>query len=328
MIRTFRRAQGSTRVFRLSQGLGRPRDQDSRPRARFSVKRFSLRERSGVRKKDCPAAPDNILKIFQENLIIGLFLSEKTAKLSQRMAAIRAYGSDPMNYQRYFKPEQSLLLRVDDEVKQDGRTELMSVSVVALEEDRLLLSLPYGADIVDAHPFTEDMPFIITTEVMGLGVRATGRFLGKTEGNRFTLQLHPDLQMFQRRISQRLNCQLGIRFSRAARTLQTMKEIWERNLEVLHSPEAPLIFEGFKQTRINISSGGIRLSIKPPADQGELCLILINLEDGRPPICAISEIVWACMEDETAVTAGMRFINILSEDQQRIEDFIDRQKSS
>lgn len=233
-----------------------------------------------------------------------------------------------MNYQRYFKPGQDLLLRVDDEVKQDGRTELMSVTVVALEEDRLLLSLPYGAEMVNAYPFTEDMPFIITTEAMGLGVKASGRFIGKVEGNQFNLRIQPDLQMFQRRISQRLNCQLGIRFSRAARTLPTMKEIWERNLEVLHSPEAPLVFEGFKKTRINISSGGIRLSIKPPADQGELCLVLVNLEDGKPPICAIAEVVWACMEDENAVTAGMRFINILSEDQQRIEAFIKRQTAS
>jgi hypothetical protein len=133
--------------------------------------------------------------------------------------------------------------------------------------------------------------------------------------------------MFQRRISQRFDCQLGIRFSRAAKTLQTMREIWEKNLEVLYSPEAPLIFEGFNSVQVNISSGGIRLTIKPPANQGELCLILINLEDGKPPICAIAEVVWGCMQDEDSVTAGMRFINILSDDQQRIEDFINNNKA-
>ncbi|MCK5912508.1 MAG: PilZ domain-containing protein, partial [Desulfuromusa sp.] len=113
----------------------------------------------------------------------------------------------------------------------------------------------------------------------------------------------------------------------AAKTLQTMREIWEKNLEVLHSPEAPIVFDGFKSSRVNISSGGMRFSIKPPTDQGELCLILVNLEDGKPPVCAVAEVVWICMQEEAAVTAGMRFINILSEDQQRIDNFINKNKS-
>ena len=231
-----------------------------------------------------------------------------------------------MNYQRYFKSGQQLLLKVLDDVEKNGRTELMTVFVVSLEEDSLHLSLPYGADAVDQYPFNSGLSFEISTEAMGLGVRATGKFQQKVNGNQFTLKLNPDLEMFQRRISQRFDCQLGIRFSRAAKTLQTMREIWENNLKVLHSQEAPLVFDGFKSYRVNISSGGIRFSIKPPADQGELCLILINLNDGKPPVCAIAEVVWVCMQDETAVTAGMRFINILSEDQQRIDSFINKNK--
>jgi hypothetical protein len=159
---------------------------------------------------------------------------------------------------------------------------------------------------------------------MGMGIKATASLLKTVDGNHITLKINHDLKMFQRRISQRFDCQLGIRFSRAAKTLQTMREIWEKNIKVLHSPEAPLVFDGFKSCRINISSGGIRLAIKPPADQGDLCLILINLEDGKPPICAIAETVWVCMQDESVVTAGMRFINILSEDQQRIGDYIQK----
>jgi len=227
-----------------------------------------------------------------------------------------------MNYQRYFKPGQQLLLRIQDKAAESKRTELMTVFVVLLEEDELTLSLPYGTDAVENYPFSDGLSFEISTEAMGMGVRTTGTFKCKIDGNHFSVKLNPDLQMFQRRISQRLDCQLGIRFSRAAKTLQTMKEIWEKNIEVLYSPEAPLVFDGFKARRVNISSGGIRFSIKPPADQGDLCLLLINLEDGKPPVCAIAEIVWACMLNETAVTAGMRFINILSEDQQRIDNYI------
>ncbi|MFK5925380.1 MAG: PilZ domain-containing protein [Desulfuromusa sp.] len=231
-----------------------------------------------------------------------------------------------MNYQRYFKSGQQLLLRVQNDAEHNGRTELMTVFVVSIEEETLLLSLPYGADAVEQYPFNEGRSFEVSTEAMGLGIRTTGNFEKKIDGSQFTLKLNPDLEMFQRRISQRFDCQLGIRFSRAAKTLQTMREIWEKNLKVLHSPEAPLVFDGFKSYRVNISSGGMRFSIKPPADQGELCLVLINLEDGKPPACAIAEVVWACMQDESAVTAGMRFINILSEDQQRIDAFINKHK--
>lgn len=233
-----------------------------------------------------------------------------------------------MNYQRYFKPEQQLLLKVENDLNQDGRIELMTVHVVVCEDDRLIVSLPYGADAVDQYPFHKDMPFEITTESMGMGVRTKGNFDRKVNSSRFAIKLHSELQIFQRRISQRFDCKLGIRFSRAAKTLQTMRQIWEKNLEVLYSPEAPLIFEGFKPARVNISSGGIRLSIKPPANQGELCLVLINLEDGKPPICTIAEVVWVCMQDEETVTAGMRFINILGDDQQRIDDFINNNKSA
>ena len=227
-----------------------------------------------------------------------------------------------MDYQRYFKPGQQLLLKALNDTEQNGRTEFMSVFIVSLEEDYLLLSLPYGTGEVDQYPFNEGLLFEVTADSMGVGIRTTGHFRQKLTEDQFTLQLSCDLQIFQRRDSKRFDCKLGIRFSRAAKTLQTMREIWEKNIEVLHSPEVPLIFDGFRLCQINISSDGIRFTIEPPAHQGELCLILVNLEDGQPPICAVAEIVWISVESESAITAGMRFINILSEDQQRINTFI------
>ncbi len=224
-----------------------------------------------------------------------------------------------MNYQRYFKTGKLLLLKT---LNGSERTELMTASVISMEVDKLVLSLAYDEGATQQYPFCEGLSFEITTEAMGLGVRTTGLFGKKLDGDQFTVKLNPDLQMFQRRITQRFDCQLGIRFSRAARTLKTMREVWEKNLKVLYSPEAPLVYEGFKTCKVNISSGGVRFSIKPPADQGELCLILIDLKDGHPPVCAIAEIVWACLQDESAIMTGMRFINILSEDQQRIDTFI------
>jgi c-di-GMP-binding flagellar brake protein YcgR len=228
-----------------------------------------------------------------------------------------------MSLQVYFKPSQKLLLKIQGPAERQKRTELMTGYVDSVAGDLLVLTLPYGDDAVDHFPFSEGLPFEITTEALGMGIRTSAEFKAKLSGEKFSVRVTDSLQMFQRRLGPRLDCQLGIRYSRAAKSLQTMREIWERNLTVLHSPEAPLIFDGFKQTSVNISSGGIRFAVKPPANQEDLCLILINLDDSKPPICTIAEIVWTCMQNKNIVSAGMRYINILSEDQRRIEQFID-----
>ncbi len=231
-----------------------------------------------------------------------------------------------MNYQHYFKLGQKLLLKVQDDSDQQDRTELLTAFVGSLDGDTLITTLPspYGANAAAQYLPQKGISFEIMTESMGLGVRVYGSFAEAIDGNRFAIKLTSGIEMFQRRLHKRFNCELGIRFSRAAKTLQTMRGIWEKNLEVLYSPEAPLVYDNFKKCRVNISSEGMRFSINPPAEQGDICLILINLNDGKPPICAINEIVWTCIQDdETTITAGMRFINILSVDQHRIEHYIE-----
>jgi hypothetical protein len=227
-----------------------------------------------------------------------------------------------MSLQTYFKPSQKLLLKVQGPAEQQKRTEFMTVYVASISDDQLVLTLPYGADAVDQYPFCAGLPFEISTETLGMGIRTTAEFQDRIAGDKFSVRITDTLHMFQRRVKPRLDCQLGIRFSRAAKDLQTMREIWKRNLAILHNPETPLNFDDFKRTNVNISDFGIRFNVKPPANQGELCLVLINLQDDKPPICAMAEIVWSCWQSEQSMTAGMRFINILCEDQQRIEQFI------
>lgn len=236
-----------------------------------------------------------------------------------------------MNYQHYFKSGQQLLIKIKNPSKGDEHTELMTAYVSSLEKDILIISLshPYGENAANQYPLSDELIFDITTESMGLGVRAEATFIEIIAGTKFALKFCTGIEMFQRRLHKRYDCNLGIRFSRSAKTLQTMRDIWKKNIEVLYSPEAPLVYDNFKKSRINISSEGIRFTIKAPANQGDICLILINLNDGKPPICAITEIVWTCMEDnEIALTAGMRFIRILSSDQKRIEEFIQTKSSA
>lgn len=230
-----------------------------------------------------------------------------------------------MSYQHYFKLGQQLLIKLQKDAESSDRTELMTANVGSLDNHILIISLPnpYGEKVTNQYPLNEVLSFEITTESMGLGVRAKGTFLEIIDGTQFSIKLDSGIEMFQRRLHKRYDCQLGIRFSRSAKTLQSMRSTWEKNLAVLYSPEAPLVYDNFKKSRINISAEGIRFAIKPPANQGDLCLILINLNDGKPPICAIAQIVWTCLlDDEVSLNTGMRFLNILSADQLRIEEFI------
>jgi len=230
-----------------------------------------------------------------------------------------------MSYQHYFKAGQQLLIKIKKSATAEEHTELMTAFVSSLERDILIISLshPYGDNAANQYPLNDERTFEITTESMGLGVRVEATFIEVIDGTKFALKFCTGIEMFQRRLHKRYDCNLGIRFSRSAKTLQTMRTIWKKNIEVLRSPEAPLVYDNFKKSHVNISSEGIRFTIKAPASQGDICLILINLNDSKPPICAITEIVWTCMLDnDVAITAGMRFISVLSADQERIAEFI------
>lgn len=228
-----------------------------------------------------------------------------------------------MNFKRYFKTDQQLVLQSHGtESSATKRTELMIVTVAGVEGNRLIVNSPYGSDVVDHYAITPDAIIEVATDVMGMGARVSGHLEKKISSNQFAISLNYDMSLFQRRVKERLDCDLGIRFSRGAKTLPAMREIWEKNLQVLYSPEAPLIFQGFRPCRVNISAGGIRFAMKPAANQGDLCLILIHLDDSNPPVCVIAEVIWSCMIGEEAATTGMRFINVLKQDQERINAFI------
>ena len=83
--------------------------------------------------------------------------------------------------------------------------------------------------------------------------------------------------------------------------------------------------DGFSTCQLNLSAGGIRFALRAPVNLAELCLMLIDLKDEKPPICAIAEVVWIRPEqDDSILSSGMRFINILDSDQKRIDNYITR----
>lgn len=227
-----------------------------------------------------------------------------------------------MIYKRYFKNGQRILLTALEQ-KEDGRKEYLTAIINGGDESSFIVSLPYSEDAANQYPFSPGMQFEISSESLGLGVRVTSQFKKQLDGKRISLQISNDLQMFQRRNTPRIDCKIGIRFTRGQGALKALRKTWEKNIKLLHSPAAPLIFEGFKPCHVNISSGGIRFNLRPPVNTAELCLLLLNLDDGKAPVCTLAEVVWTQPgKDESIFASGMRYINILEDDQQRIADFV------
>jgi hypothetical protein len=71
------------------------------------------------------------------------------------------------------------------------------------------------------------------------------------------------------------------------------------------------------------------MRIDQSAEPTTLSIMVIDLKDGLPPVCAIVELAWKKVLETGDFTSGYRFVNILKEDQKRIyrlvEDEIIRQ---
>jgi c-di-GMP-binding flagellar brake protein YcgR len=228
-----------------------------------------------------------------------------------------------MIYQRYFKAGLKVQLRSRQQSSAGSRNELLSAKIEGGNANHLDLSLPYGPNSVDHYSFKEDMPFELSADALGLGIKVSVNFLEKLGGNKIRVLVLPDLEMFQRRAQPRIDCTLGIRYTRGENSLQKLREIWKKNSAVLASTSSPRPLEGFTPCQLNLSISGIRFAITPPTEIADIYLMLLDLADQKEPICALAEVVWVEQAGpEGTLYAGMQFINILEQDQERIELYI------
>lgn len=233
-----------------------------------------------------------------------------------------------MIHQRYFRPGQKILIRPLDPSTPDGYSGLLSSYLQGGGNDYFDLTLPYGPDAASQYPFHEEMDVELSSDSLGLGARVHGRFKEILSGNRIRVSILPDLQMFQRRAKPRTDCRVGIRFTRDRGTLKTMRETWQKNVEVLSADKPLPKLTGFNECKVNLSSGGIRFAIRPPAEPADLCLLLVNLEDDKPPICALAEVIWSIPDqDGEVLLTGMQFLEITYDDQTRIDKFASKNRS-
>lgn len=228
-----------------------------------------------------------------------------------------------MPYQKYLKPGQKVLLHALDPEIAATRFEALTAFVEEQSGGCLDLELPYQTREGEDYPFTPGMTFELLSDALGLGVRLTVAFREWTGPSRIRLSHNSDLQLIRRRKFPRREATLGLRYTKGQGKLRTFRSQWKKNVDILFGGRALDQLPAFPRCRVNLSGGGIRFPLKAPVEVAELCLLLMELPDDQPPVCALAEVVWC---DERIVdgrcTAGMQFLQILETDRKRIEKFI------
>jgi len=228
-----------------------------------------------------------------------------------------------MSLTRYFKPDQKVLLRRIDTEGPAKQFEALTAYVTEVGNNSVDLDLPYRTKDEDVYPFDADQSFEIKTVSMGMGLKFRANFVDRRSGNRVRFSCSPNFQAFQQRPGPRIDIRLGLRFSRGEGEIGALRRLWEKNTRLLHSGGNLRTLKDFRTCPVNLSTGGMRFTSTADMNMADVCLVLINLEEDAPPICALAEVVWSGQEEGSSlITTGMQFLNILEEDQQRIDDFI------
>lgn len=225
-----------------------------------------------------------------------------------------------MIYARYFKTGQKILVRVIEAV---GRFEALNATLRECTEGCFDLLLTSRTSKEESYPFTDGMPLELMSDRFGLGLRLIGRLQRHLDDNVIRVEIVSDLQVFQRRQQRRLDIHVGLRYTKGHGTLRSFRQQWEKNLHILDQTQDFRKLPAFPQTRVNLSSSGIRFEVAPPIEVGDLCLILLQLDPASRPICALTEVIWLHeLDGDRRCRVGMQFTCILDTDKQRVEALI------
>lgn len=222
---------------------------------------------------------------------------------------------------KYFKPGQKLRIQPNGPHKRQ-HIETLTGYVNHCGRDYVDLALPYQTPAGEHYPFDPDMPLALSTEAYGMGVDVEGHFKEFRGSDLIRVHCLPDLSLHQRRALPRINISVGLRYAKSKGHLRSLRHKWEEKLSIIDKLESARRVTEFPYCPVNLSGGGIRLSFKEQTEIAELCLLLMELAPELPPICALAEIVWLRPDQPGWQTAGMRFIHIREQDQQRITRFV------
>jgi hypothetical protein len=190
------------------------------------------------------------------------------------------------------------------------------------------LRLPYRVAPGEEYPFTDGMPFELFSDAMGMGIRLTGTFEKKLAASRIRIKHNSDLTMVKRRLSPRCDVNIEVGCTRSQGKLLSFRRQWEKNARALSHATDLSKMPKFPRSNVNLSANGIGMMVKLPVEPADIFMLLINLDDEKPSICALGEVVWfSKREVEGQHKTGFQFLNILESDQQRLAAYVETKNS-
>jgi hypothetical protein len=221
------------------------------------------------------------------------------------------------DYSRYFSLRQKVYLVNMSAERNCEIYESLSGVVTSSTLDTLELMVTHsGQDSQDDE--IGKATYKLTSEALGSGIQVLADLVGVV-GNRFKFRVHGTLEMFQRRVVPRLEFSVPIFHLRGNYSLASFKREWKRVMDRLRTDS---VLQGLvlQETLINLSAGGIGLTVDANSRPTPLSMFFVALDAGLP-VCALAETIWEKRVDG-GLSCGFRFIHILKADQERINSCI------
>lgn len=227
-----------------------------------------------------------------------------------------------MNYDRYFIRGQKVFLINISEERDESVFNSFTGKVVLCSDDKLLLKTAYRLYSGEVMGLKPGMQFKLTTEAMGMGVQIRAELSELISPEELQLRPMGELSVYQRRQAPRIDVKLPLLHVPQKSSLAAFQREWKRVISDLHKPDPPRL--KLSTTTLNLSAGGVRI------DQADspthLSLLAIDLQDEKPPVCAVAELMWHDQNEElNLVRCGYRFVEILKEDQERIAELVEKE---
>ncbi len=227
-----------------------------------------------------------------------------------------------MDCRKYFKPNQKVTLRFftggDEE-----RATVISATIVEAMVDHLEVSLPYPARKGEVSAgLAPGSELLIISESYGLGTQVAGTVIDQVDETLLRIRHHGTLEVFFRRQHFRVEAEIGLNLKRTKASLTTLRAQWAAAVQRIAAGDIPPQMKTVTRQRVNLSAGGLALTLSRGVTSAELVPLLLDLGDGRGPICALGEVVWSRRGEGKMHVCGVRFVEIVFADKERINDFV------
>jgi c-di-GMP-binding flagellar brake protein YcgR len=225
-----------------------------------------------------------------------------------------------MSFGKYFNKGQKVFLKRHFEDHERKALDTITGYAMRSHPMQIDIGLPYGSDAADNYPFEPGMKFEIMTDNKGMGLRLSASFVEKISGQDIRLQFDGNLEFISRRIYPRVDVNAWVGIKRDLGNLAEMRATWDEHVKKIKAGVSAAELTEFNKYLVNLAGGGMRLPVDGPIEIADLLMIYLSIGDKKGIICSLAEVVWVGPDCEDGkVQTGLRFLNILEEDQTRID---------